>query len=192
MKKLLENLFLEGYVQDGETARLCVTDSLSGSRVGRLAFKDNDWEADDECGENDLPLYKVALRKAREQYPDGKPRKVISSMSYKYIFQVEVRPGEDRAFIQSWHNGSIPIQQSPGALGTRLHKKRGEEHVYIAIAEWESREARQAAMEKLHTPGDTLGDEMRRWGRNEDFGTVRLLAEVDEIDLVNASTTDLL
>jgi quinol monooxygenase YgiN len=192
MKKLLQDLVLVDYVQDGETARLCVTDSLSGSRVGRLALKDNDWVANHECEENDLPLYKVALRKAREQYPNGRPREAVSSMSYKYIFQVDVRPGEDQAFIQSWHNGSIPIQQSPGALGTRLHKKRGEEHVYIAIAEWESREARQAAMEKLHTPGDTLGDEMRRWGRNEDFGKVTVLAEVDEIDLVNASTTELL
>ena len=105
-------------------------------------------------------------------------------MSYKYIFQVKVRAGEDAAFIESWHNGSIPIQKSLGAMGTRLHKKRGDEHTYVAIAEWESREARQAAFAELDKPGNPLGQEMEKWGHNEDFGEVTLIAEVDEIDKV--------
>lgn len=105
-------------------------------------------------------------------------------MSYKYIFEIRVRPGEDAEFIHHWHNGSIPIQKNLGALGTRLHKKRGEEGVYIAIAEWASKEARSAAFANLDDPTNPLSKEYSRWKENEDFGEVTLIAEVDEIDSV--------
>ena len=105
-------------------------------------------------------------------------------MPYRYIFQVEVRPGEEENFRESWHSGSMPIQKCLGARGTRLHLKRGAERTFIAIAEWESKEARDAAFAKLDNPDNPLGKDMRRWGENEDFGTVTLIAEVDEIDVV--------
>ena len=106
-------------------------------------------------------------------------------MSFKYIFEVKVKDGKDEEFILHWHNGSIPIQESPGALGTRLHKKRGKDHTYIAIAEWESIEARKAAMQAIYGGDDN--DRSRRvkeWGSNEDFGEVTILGEVDEISIV--------
>lgn len=105
-------------------------------------------------------------------------------MAYKYIFRVNVRPGEDAEFIRHWHGGSIPIQMNPGALGTRLHKVRSEEHVYIAIAEWESKEARSAAFTTLEDPMNPLYEEYKKWKENEDFGEVTLIAEVDEVSNV--------
>lgn len=36
------------------------------------------------------------------------------------------------------------IQRTPGALGTRLHRKIGEPDTLLAIASWESKAARDA------------------------------------------------
>ena len=105
-------------------------------------------------------------------------------MAYKYIFRVDVRHGEDAEFIRHWHGGSIPIQKSRGAMGTRLRKVRGEEHVYIAIAEWESKDARSAAFIALEDHGNPLHEEYKKWKENEEFGEVTLIAEVDEVNSV--------
>ena len=56
-------------------------------------------------------------------------------MSFKFIFEVRVADDKDEEFIENWHKMSIPIQEYDGAMGTRLHKKQGEEHTYIAIAD---------------------------------------------------------
>lgn len=106
-------------------------------------------------------------------------------MSFKFIFQVNVADNKDEEFITHWHNGSIPIQEMPGAMGTRLHKKQGEDHAYIAIAEWESKEARTAAMHILNEGIDKERSErMKQWHDNDYFGTVTVLGEVDEISIV--------
>lgn len=105
-------------------------------------------------------------------------------MSFKYIFEVRVNPGKEEEFIEHWHKGSIPIQEYPGALGTRLYKKRGEERVYIAIAEWKTKEDRDVAMKEIHEGESERAKAVNEWGKNEDFGTVTRLGEVDEIDKV--------
>lgn len=106
-------------------------------------------------------------------------------MSFKFIFQVKVKDNQDEEFIKHWHNGSIPIQELPGALGTRLHKVQGEDHTYIAIAEWESLEARKAAMKEIYDGSDQeRSARVKEWGDNEDFGEVTILGEVDEISTV--------
>lgn len=106
-------------------------------------------------------------------------------MSFKFIFEVKVKDGRDAEFIEHWHRGSIPIQEMPGALGTRLHKKRGEDHTYIAIAEWESIELRKAAMKAIYGGEDKeRSRRVKEWGDNEDFGDVTILGEVDEISTV--------
>ena len=105
-------------------------------------------------------------------------------MSYKYIFEIKVRPGEEKEFIKHWHNGSAPIQQCAGALGTRLYKKQEESNTYIAIAEWESKNARKAAFTELNKKDNIRGQEMRKWGNNEDFGEVTIIGGFDEIDNV--------
>ncbi len=100
------------------------------------------------------------------------------------MFEVKVREGQEEAFLEQWHKGSIPIQKMPGAMGTLLHKKIGVERTYIAIPEWKSQEARQRAMAELDKPENLLGQEMRKWGDNSDFGEVRVIAEMNEIDRV--------
>lgn len=97
-------------------------------------------------------------------------------MTYRFIFEVKVRKGMEEAFVRNWREGSTQIQQMPGARGTRLHQKRGELGTYVAIAEWESKELRLAAIAEL-------GKE-KNWKCNSDFGEVTTLAELDEIDSV--------
>ena len=53
-------------------------------------------------------------------------------MSLKFIFEIRVADDKDEEFIENWHKMSIPIQEYDGAMGTRLHKKQGED-TYIAI-----------------------------------------------------------
>lgn len=103
-------------------------------------------------------------------------------MSFRFVFEIKVRPGEDAAFIEHWREGSKPIQEYPGARGTRLHKKRGEEHTYIAIAEWESFETRTAAMKEIDEGQTERVRRVKKWGNNEDFGEVTIIGHLDEID----------
>lgn len=102
-------------------------------------------------------------------------------MPYRFVFQVRLRPGEEKPFVEAWQNSSLAIQHMPGARGTRLHRKLGEERVYVAIAEWESKEARDQAFEKLRNPDNLYGNEMRRWPRDQDFGEWTLIGELEEV-----------
>ena len=62
-----------------------------------------------------------------------------------YIFQVRLKPGYSaEQYAQAWTRASTYIQEAPGALGTRLHRKIGDPNTLLAIATWESREARDA------------------------------------------------
>ncbi len=105
-------------------------------------------------------------------------------MSFRFVFEIKVRLGEDETFIENWREGSKPIQEYPGARGTRLHKKLGEDHTYIAIAEWESKELRQAAMAEINEGKTYRAKRVKEWGDNEGFGEVIILGEIDEIDAV--------
>ena len=63
----------------------------------------------------------------------------------KFIFQVRVKPPYTvEEYAESWVRASEVIQQTPGARGTRLHRKIGDPNVLLAIASWESKEARDA------------------------------------------------
>jgi heme-degrading monooxygenase HmoA len=103
---------------------------------------------------------------------------------FRFVFEIKVNPGEDAAFVENWREGSKPIQEYPGARGTRLHKKQGEEHTYIAIAEWESLEARKTAMADIKAGKSDRSRRVHEWGHNEDFGEVTILGNLDEIESV--------
>ncbi|MGA9573544.1 MAG: antibiotic biosynthesis monooxygenase [Lysobacterales bacterium] len=63
----------------------------------------------------------------------------------KFIFEVRVKPGFSvEAYAANWIRASEIIQQTPGAMGTRLHRKIGEPDTLLAIASWESKAARDA------------------------------------------------
>ena len=62
-----------------------------------------------------------------------------------YVFEVHVRPGYTaEAYAEAWVRASEIIQSAPGARGTRLHRKIGDQKVLLAIASWESKSARDA------------------------------------------------
>ena len=60
-----------------------------------------------------------------------------------FIFEVHIRPGyTPEQYADAWVRASRIIQRSPGAQGTRLHRKIGEPDVLLAIATWESKAVR--------------------------------------------------
>ena len=63
-----------------------------------------------------------------------------------YIFEVTAKPGHSiEQYAKAWMRASELIQQAPGAQGTRLHRKIGDERNALAIATWESKAARDAS-----------------------------------------------
>lgn len=62
-----------------------------------------------------------------------------------YIFEVRAKPGYSiDEYAKGWVAVSEYIQQAPGAMGTRLHRKIGEDDVALAIATWQSKAHRDA------------------------------------------------
>ncbi len=60
-----------------------------------------------------------------------------------FIFEVHVKEGYTaEQYADAWIRASRIIQQAPGAKGTRLHRKIGDERVLLAIATWESKAQR--------------------------------------------------
>jgi len=63
-----------------------------------------------------------------------------------YLFEVTAKPGYTvEQYAEAWVRASELIQQAPGAQGTRLHRKIGDERTALAIATWESKAARDAS-----------------------------------------------
>jgi quinol monooxygenase YgiN len=60
-----------------------------------------------------------------------------------FIFEVHLKPGyRAEQYADAWLRASEIIQRSPGAMGTRLHRKIGDPNVLLAIATWESKAVR--------------------------------------------------
>ncbi len=60
-----------------------------------------------------------------------------------FIFEVHLKPGYTaEQYAEAWVRASELIQRSPGARGTRLHRKIGHPDVLLAIATWESKAVR--------------------------------------------------
>jgi len=70
----------------------------------------------------------------------------------KFIFEVHIKDGHSaEEYADTWVRASRLIQQAPGARGTELHRKIGDDRTLIAIAHWESK-AQRDAMEAEHRP----------------------------------------
>lgn len=71
-----------------------------------------------------------------------------------FIFEVVMKRGyPPERYAEAWVRASEIIQQAPGALGTRLHRKIGSPDTLLAIATWESKAARDAMEDN---PSDTV------------------------------------
>jgi quinol monooxygenase YgiN len=68
----------------------------------------------------------------------------------KFIFEVRLKPGRTvEEYAAAWLRASEIIQRAPGARGTELHRKLGDPSTLLAIASWESKEARDRRDEFL-------------------------------------------
>jgi heme-degrading monooxygenase HmoA len=91
-----------------------------------------------------------------------------------FIFEVHLKDGyraED--YAATWVRASKLIQQSPGARGTRLHRKIEDPSVLLAIATWDSKEARDK-MEAEHA--QEIADILDSLS---DFVDIRLVGEFE-------------
>lgn len=95
----------------------------------------------------------------------------------KFLFEVRIRPGyAAEQYAEAWVRASEIIQRAPGARGTRLHRKIGEPDVLIAIAEWESKAARDAA-QGIDTADAIIADAAR-------YCDITILGEFDDPEWV--------
>ena len=62
-----------------------------------------------------------------------------------FVFEVHVQAGHAaETYAEAWVRASEIIQRAPGARGTRLHRKIGDERTLLAIASWDSKANRDA------------------------------------------------
>jgi hypothetical protein len=97
----------------------------------------------------------------------------------KYLFEVHIRPGHTAEdYADAWVRASRIIQQAPGARGTKLHRKIGDDNTLLAIASWDSKHSRDA-MEGKHDA--TVSAIIRSAAP---FCDIRLIGEFDEPEWV--------
>lgn len=68
---------------------------------------------------------------------------------YRVIFEHHVLLGKEQEFIKAWEHGSKIIQEQAGARGTKLFQSIEEPNTLYAMAEWQSKAARDKAMDAL-------------------------------------------
>jgi heme-degrading monooxygenase HmoA len=96
-----------------------------------------------------------------------------------FVFEVRIRPGHSAdAYAKAWLEASEMIQRAPGARGTRLHRKRGDPDVLLAIASWESKEARDDAERARDPRVQAILDEQA------EHVEIRVLGEFDDPEWV--------
>lgn len=93
---------------------------------------------------------------------------------YRYIWKITLAdPSREEEFIAHWREGSTILQEYPGALGTHLHKVRGQDHSFFAVAEWESQADRDVMQSEVDEGKTERG---KRWrslaSKNADFGEI--------------------
>lgn len=95
----------------------------------------------------------------------------------RFIFQIQIKQGHTLdEYVEAWRRASVVFQRMPGARGTRLHRKIGDSRSLLAIAEWDSKEARDQAMNHLRQDQATsvvLDEHLK-------FGDFSLVGEFDE------------
>ena len=96
-----------------------------------------------------------------------------------FVFEVHVHPGHtSEAYAEAWVRASEIIQQAPGARGTRLHRKIGDENTLLAIASWDGK-AERDAMEA--NPSAAV---RRIIAEQAEFVEVRVIGEFEDPDWV--------
>ena len=95
----------------------------------------------------------------------------------KFVFQIKVKKGHTvEEYVDAWEQASVVIQQMSGARGTRLHRAIGDPTTLLAIAEWDSKEARDRAMSRLR--GDPATSETIT--RHQAYGEFSVVGEFED------------
>ena len=69
----------------------------------------------------------------------------------KFIFKVHMFTGHTvDEYAEGWVQASEIMQRTPGARGTYLHRMIGDPSVALAIAHWDSKEARDRKNDRAH------------------------------------------
>jgi heme-degrading monooxygenase HmoA len=96
-----------------------------------------------------------------------------------FVFEVHVHPGHSaEAYAEAWVRASEIIQQAPGALGTRLHRKIGDDHRLLAIASWDSKANRDAMEANPST------EVQRIIAEQAEFVDVKVIGEFEDPDWI--------
>ena len=68
----------------------------------------------------------------------------------RFVFQVKIKQGHTvEEYAEAWEQASAVIQKMPGARGTYLHRGISDPATLLAMAEWDSKGARDQAMATL-------------------------------------------
>ena len=95
----------------------------------------------------------------------------------KFIFEVTLKPSVSRQqFIEAWKKGSAIIQKQPGAMGTELYEKIGEDG-FLAIASWKSKDARDEAMATLKNVDAETREIL---DRHKELGFVKVIGNFED------------
>lgn len=98
----------------------------------------------------------------------------------KYIFEAKIKVGHTaEEYASAWENGSKIIQKMSGARGTRLHRKIGDPNTLLAIAEWESKEARDKAMDELENSDEATREIIHA---HHEFGEFVKIGEYEDAE----------
>ena len=96
-----------------------------------------------------------------------------------FVFEVQVRPGHTaEAYAEAWVRAREIIQRAPGARGTRLHRRIGDDHSLLAIASWDSK-AQRDAMET-----NPSAEVQRIIAEQAEFVDVRVIGEFEDPDWI--------
>ena len=99
----------------------------------------------------------------------------------RFVFQIRIKPSKTLdEYVEAWKQGSVIIQRMAGARGTCLHKCITDPGLLLAIAEWDSKEARDLAMQKLRNDSDPITKDIL--GSHLEFGDFSLVGEFEEAE----------
>lgn len=92
-----------------------------------------------------------------------------------FVFEVALQPGYTaEQYAQAWTDASRIMQQAPGARGTRLHRKIGDDSTLLAIASWETKACRDEMETALPQRAREIIEQQAA------FVTVKVLGEYED------------
>ena len=98
---------------------------------------------------------------------------------YCVVYQFKVKPGMAAEFEQSWGEFTEAIYRVAGSLGSRLHKTE-DASVYIAYAQWRSKESWQQKVPDSAYSKEELQARARMSASVEEIKVLHSLSVLDD------------